>query len=152
MLSVMIHYVKGDILAIPEKGLKVVAFPCGGDWPKQKGSVTKGVMDRWPGKMGPEGWHKACFRWMKINRDLGDVQWTCVDYKLAICAMVSVYTRHGINFEKLGECMEKLAVGAKALAQSQKDRATIHIPGVQERSDLEWVVKDYLDDFEVHIY
>jgi hypothetical protein len=149
----MIHYVKGDILEELESGLKVVALPCGSHWSKKSGDLTGRMHMRWPDKnAGPEGWHKACFRWMKINNDLGDVQWTCVEYKLAICVMVCEYTNSGIDFKKLGECMEKLADGALALAKSQRDFVSIHMPGISQRRELEWVVKDSLEDFEVSIH
>ena len=151
----MIQYVQGgDILELSEgDGLKVVALVGGGDWSKKPGSLTARISARWTdGKMSPAGWHRACFRWMKMNNNLGDVQWTCVEYKLAICFMVSEYTRHGINYETLESCLDYLGTGAKALADSQKTTATIHMPALENKNEFEWMIQDQLEDFDIFLY
>jgi hypothetical protein len=149
----MIQYVQGDVpLEEPESGLKIVALVGSGHWPRDPGSLTARIADRWPGKLGPEGWHRACFRWMKTSNDLGDLQWTCVESKVAICFMISEYTRHGVDYEILEGCLESLGIGTRALAKSQDETATIHMLVLDKRNEFEWMIQDHLEDFDVLLY
>jgi hypothetical protein len=145
----MINRTSGDIFEESQNGLKVIAFPMSSRW-EDGGYLTAKIEDLCP---DAKKWHRSQFRWIKMLNKLGDVHWSMANYTMAFCLLISRKTKKPVDFEKLELCFELLAEGTHALAAHHGGVATIHMPMLKrDRQDYEWLIQDYLDDFEVFLY
>jgi len=144
----MIKRAKGDIFKGSEKGLKVIAFPMGSNW-SDGGYLTKKIGELCP---DAEKWHKEQ-RWSKVVNDLGDVQWSMVDYTMAFCLLICRYSKSGVQFDKLEDCLKKLAEGTRSLAEHHGGNASIHMPVLKRgMKGFEELIEVHLADFDVFLY
>lgn len=145
----MIERVNRDIFEPSKSSMKVIAFPMSSSW-KQGGYLTEKIEELCP---EAKKWHRASFGWLKILNELGDVQWSMSDYTTAFCLMICRYGKTSIDFEKFEECFGKLADGAASLGKHHANGATIHMPVLKRgMPEYTWLIKDYLDDFDVFLY
>lgn len=130
-----IHYQVGDATRpIVKEGTRVIAHVCN-DIGKWGAGFSGAISDRWK---DPVDYYKAQHRHAKRFK-LGETQWVFAELDIAVVNMIAQSGVRGrsnpkpIRYDALEQCLEKLAVGCRALKEKNAPADTvvsIHMPRI----------------------
>lgn len=159
----MIIYTIGDAARFPirdDVDTNVVAHVCN-DIGKWGAGFSVAVSENF--KVAEE-YFRARWKNAKERDELGQIQWVSVNNKISVVNMIAQHGVRGpgnptpIRYDALEECLNRLAVGCRALVERRGSRILLHMPRIGcGLAGGDWhsvgpIIEETLWDFDVVIY